>query len=304
MPRRRRSCRRRPRRSTGAGGAGDGHNRGRMRGHSGITALVAGLACALAATTPAGASGLNAGVGKADITPRTGYYLGGWTRADRTAHGQHTRLFSRAMVLERNGRKVALAQVDLFMIPGGMVQQVGERLAGIGLSERSILISASHTHSGPGGDANFPTLNTAAPSLETATDPFSFARLLSPQPADPRLYRFLTEQIATAIRRADRDRGPAVAGWGSTRLLGLTANRSLEAHLADHGLLVERGQGRVEQDPGGYEHTIDPDVNVLRVDKLVARRARAPRRRPPALTGRAARRGAVRAWAIFRRHRR
>jgi neutral ceramidase len=273
-----------------------------MRLHSRITALAAGLVCALAVPAGAGAAGLTAGVGKADITPRTGYYLGGWTRADRTAHGQHTRLFSRAMVLERNGRKVALAQVDLFMIPGGMVRHVGERLADIGLSERSVLISASHTHSGPGGYGNFPTLNTAAPSLETATDPFSFARLLSPQPADPPLYRFLTEQIATAIRRADRDRGPAVAGWGATRLLGLTANRSLEAHLADHGVLVERGQGRVEQDPGGYEHTIDPDVNVLRVDKLVARRARAPRARAPAFTGRAPRRVPIGAWSTFADH--
>src|SRR4051794_21814451 len=195
-----------------------------MRVYSGITALAAGVACALAAPAGAGAAGLTAGVGKADITPRTGYYLGGWTRADRTAHGQHTRLFSRAMVLERNGRKVALAQVDLFMIPGGMVQHVGERLADIGLSERSILLSASHTHSGPGGYGNFPTLNTAAPSLETATDPFSFARLLNPQPADPRLYRFLTDQIATPIRRAERDRRPGGPGRGCTRLLRPAAN--------------------------------------------------------------------------------
>ena len=48
------------------------------------------------AAVPAHAA-LQAGVGKADITPRTGYYLGGWTRADRTSHGQHTRLFSRAL---------------------------------------------------------------------------------------------------------------------------------------------------------------------------------------------------------------
>src|SRR3954468_2010656 len=107
-----------------------------------LAALCALVACA-AAPAVADAAKLRAGVGKADITPRTGYYLGGWTRADRTAHGQHTRLFSRAMVLERGGRKVALAQVDLFMIPGGMVQQVGERLAARGFSDHNILISAS-----------------------------------------------------------------------------------------------------------------------------------------------------------------
>jgi hypothetical protein len=44
-----------------------------MRLHSRITALAAGLVCALAVPAGAGAAGLTAGVGKADITPRTGY---------------------------------------------------------------------------------------------------------------------------------------------------------------------------------------------------------------------------------------
>ena len=58
------------------------------------------------------AAGLRAGAGKADLTPRTGYYLGGWTRADRVAQGQHTRLHARALVLKRGDRKVALVAVD------------------------------------------------------------------------------------------------------------------------------------------------------------------------------------------------
>lgn len=242
-------------------------------------ALAAVVAAGVLAPAGAQAAGLRAGVGKADITPQTGYYLGGWTRADRVAGGQHTRLFSRAMVLQRGGRKVALAQVDLFMIPGGMVRQIGEALASRGFSERNILISASHTHSGPGGYANFPTLNTAAPSLQTATDPLSFFRLLDPNPADPQLYTFITKQVIAAIRRADEDLGPAVAGWGSARILGLTRNRSLEAHLADHGILLDPGQGKESDDPGGYEHTIDPEVSVLRVDKLRTVRRRGRRRR-------------------------
>jgi neutral ceramidase len=215
------------------------------------------------------AVGLRAGVGKADITPRTGYYLGGWTRADRVAQGQHTRLWARAMVLERDGRKVALVAVDLFMVPGGIVKHVGDSLADRGLSEQIILMSASHTHSGPGGYANFKTFNTAAPSPATVTDPLSFYRLLDPKPADPQLYSFLVKRIAEAIRRADADLGPAAAGWGSAEIHGLTMNRSIEAHLANHGMSLERGQGSAERDPAGVAHTIDPGVNVLRVDKVV-----------------------------------
>jgi len=258
-----------------------------------ILAVLAFVAAPAAEAAPK-APRLKAGVGKADITPQTGYYLGGWTRADRVAKGQHTRLFSRAMVLERGGRKFALVQVDLFMVPGGMVKQIGEILAGRGFSERNILISASHTHSGPGGYANFPTLNTAAPSLQTATDPTSFTRFLSPDKADPLLYAFLTRQISTAIRRADDDRAMATAGWGSAKILGLTRNRSIEAHLANHGVIKVRGDGSESDDPGGYEHTIDPDVNVLRVDKL--RRVRRKGRRSKI------QRVPIGAWSTFADH--
>ena len=48
----------------------------------------------------------------------------------------------------------------------------------------------------------------------------------------------------------------------------MTANRSIEAHLADHGIQLSRGQGRPDQDPDGAAHTIDPNVDVLRVDRL------------------------------------
>jgi hypothetical protein len=288
-------------------------------------ALAAALAAVAACATPSpdqaeAATTLRAGVGKADVTPRTGFYLGGWTRADRTSHGQHTRLYSRALVLDRAGRKVALVQIDLFMVPGGLVKHIADSLADRGFSEQNILISASHTHSGPGGYANFPTLNTAAPSLATATDPFSFFGLLNPAPADPQLYRFLRDQISTAIRRADDDLAPATAGWGSARIRGLTQNRSLEAHLANHGIEKERGEGSVDDDPGGYEHTIDSNVDVLRVDKVV--RVAAPRRRPgrrqggrrrggrrgPSFTGKATvtaartRRIPIGAWSSFPDH--
>ena len=48
----------------------------------------------------------------------------------------------------------------------------------------------------------------------------------------------------------------------------MTANRSIEAHLADHGIALDRGEGRPDQDPDGPAHTIDPNVDVLRVDRV------------------------------------
>jgi hypothetical protein len=79
-------------------------------------------------------------------------------------------------------------------------------------------------------------------------------------------------QVTAAVRRADDDLGPATAGWGPAEIHGLTQNRSVEAHLADHGIVKERGSGSAAEDPQGVDHTIDPSVNVLRVDKLVGGR--------------------------------
>jgi hypothetical protein len=232
----------------------------------------------LAAAGPANAATLRAGAGQADITPpQTGYYLGGWTRADRVAQGTSTRLFANTMVLQRGSQKVALVAAEVFAIPAGLHEDVARKVAGLGFDRTTILLQASHTHSGPGGFFPNPIYNTAAPSTATVTDPLSFVKLLNPDPPDVQLYTFLVDRIAESIRRADADRAPAAAAWGHTQLLGVTENRSIEAHLADHGIHVAFGQGNASMDPDGANHTIAPDVDVLRVDKLVRRNGKTRR---------------------------
>src|SRR4051794_4871805 len=231
--------------------------------------VLAAMVAILVAAPAAGAAPLRAGAGQADITPpQTGYYLGGWTRADRMAQGQSTRLYANTLVLQRGSRKVALVAAELFAIPAGMQEDIARRVSGLGFDRTSVLLQASHTHSGPGGFFPNATYNTAAPSLETATDPFSFVRLLDPPPADVQLYTWLVDRIATSIERANADLAPAKAGWGHATLTGVTQNRSIEAHLADHGIHVPTGQGTASMDPDGVNDTIDPNVDVLRVDKI------------------------------------
>jgi len=96
---------------------------------------------------------------------------------------------------------------------------------------------------------------------------------------DPQLYGFLVKRVALAIKRADSRLGPARAGWGAATLAGVTDNRSLEAHLANFGYDLPYGAGRVDQDPRGYIGTIDPRVDVLRVDRV------GPGRRPIPMGG-------------------
>jgi neutral ceramidase len=228
---------------------------------AGVVALAA-----LVMAAPAQAGELRAGIARVDITPPTGYYMMGWVRSDAKPIGVWTRLYARVIVLERDGHKVALVAEDLNGIPGGMLEQAAKLNADRGFSEANVLDSASHTHAGPAGFYNFSTYNTVFMSAHSLTD-FNLTGDL-----DPQLYGFMVHRLALAIRRADDDLSPAAAGWGNTTILGLTQNRSLEAHLADHGILEPFGTGSVSQDPLGYAHTIDPAVEVLRVDRFVRRR--------------------------------
>src|SRR3954468_16091717 len=202
----------------------------------GLALAAAALTAAALAAAPASAGTLRAGVGRADITPRTGYYMMGWVRSDAVLRGQHTRLFARALVLERDGRKVALVSMDVNAISGGVVAEAARRLADRGFDEGDILVSASHTHAAPTGWYAFSTYNTVFMTANSPTD-FDVAGTI-----DPQLYAFMVRQLVTAITRADDDLGPARAGWGATTLLGITQNRSLEAHLADHGIMLDPGQ--------------------------------------------------------------
>ena len=237
--------------------------------------LAALVTCATALTAPlvtrsrpAGAAPepeLRVGVGRADITPPTGYFTMGNVRSDARAKGQHTRLQARAIVLERGAQKVVLVVTDLCCMAGGLLTEAAEQLKGRVIDETTMVVAATHTHSAPGQYFPFVGHDVTFPNLHTAT-------AFSVRP-DPQLYAFLARRLATAIARADDDLAPGAVAWGHTRISeGLTQNRSIEAHLANYGIQRELGEGDASQSPNGVESTIDPALDVLRVDKRIAGR--------------------------------
>jgi neutral ceramidase len=235
---------------------------------TGLGAILATVAfSALAMPAEAPASPLQVGVGRADITPPTCYYMMGWVRSDGVVTGQHTRLWARVIVLKKGGRKVALVAEDLNGIPGGMMAAAAKRDRDIGFSQRNVLDSASHTHAAPTGFYNFSTYNTVFMTINSPTD-FNVTGSL-----DPQLYAFMVRRLARAIRRANANLGPGRIGWGFSTIDNLTKNRSIEAHLYDHGIHEAYGTGSASQDPKGRIHTIDPQVNVMRVDKTIGGRS-------------------------------
>jgi len=231
-----------------------------------LAAVVATGAFLAMSASAAAQPKLQVGVGRADITPPTGYYMMGWVRSDGVIIGQNTRLWARVIVLRRGHSKVALVAEDLNGIPGGMMAQAAQRDHELGFSERNVLDSASHTHAAPTGFYNFPTYNSVFMTIKSPTD-FNLTGKL-----DPQLYAFEVRQLARAIRRANDNLGPGKLGWGEVNIDHLTKNRSLEAHLYDHGIHVPYGAGKVGMDPKGRLHTIDPEANVLRVDKIIGGR--------------------------------
>ena len=232
-----------------------------MRSRSLLLVAVLGLTLLVAPPGATAATRLDVGVGRADITSPTGYYMQGWVRSDAVLRGVHTRIQARAIVLRRGSQKLALVAEDLNGIAGGVVVAAAARLAGRGFNESNIIVSASHTHAAPSGYYNYATYNTVFMTTGTPTAQNVQGTL------DPQLYAFEVRQLVEAITRADDDLAPGKVGWGTTQLAGVTANRSLEAHLRDFGIVKPYGEGKVSDDPGGYLNTIDPEVQVLRVDK-------------------------------------
>lgn len=193
--------------------------------------LAGGLCLPLASASTAPGSGLRAGAAAVDITPRLGGTTLGYVRPDMPVDGVHTRLTGRALVLQDGDTKVAVLATDL-AFPLSKDDLVA-RVADLGYTHANVLYTGTHTHSGPQDLADWQV-----------------------------------EQLAQAIRRADKARTPAKAAWGSTVVRGVARNRSVEAHLADHGVDLAYGQGYADADPHGAAHTVDDVLRVLRVDRL------------------------------------
>jgi len=117
-----------------------------------VTAL---LSLGLLLSSPAAANGYAAGAARHDITgPVADHAMMGFGKAEIKNAGLHTRLYARAFVLQQGEKTVAFVSADLGMISPFIRQEVIARL-GAQLPEvfsyDNVLISATHTHAGPGG---------------------------------------------------------------------------------------------------------------------------------------------------------
>ena len=190
------------------------------------------------------------GVGRADITPRPGMPMAGYSANGNYGKGFRTRLYARAIYLKPVGqRPVALVQCDLLTGSELVHRRVAELVAGMtDLDLKDIMLSATHTHSGPGNlsGSNFYLMHTAnAGGL------------------DIKFFDFITGQIASAIIDAYNSRRPARIATGNTEVYGFTRNRSIEAYRAN--LNADPVKAR------DIRMAVNPTMYMVRVDCLDAK---------------------------------
>jgi hypothetical protein len=152
---------------------------------------------------------LFAGAASIEITPPVGAFLAGYPHARRDSTGVHDPLLSCALYLRREDQQALIIANDVIYVSKASVIRCRERIArATSVPGANILISATHTHSGP------KTLDPIATSGDEAV----------PR-TDEAYVRFLEDRIVEIAGRAVAHMRPAEAGLATADASGVGTNR-------------------------------------------------------------------------------
>ena len=182
------------------------------------------------------------GAGLYDITgPAAELAMMGYAMTDQKTAGIHQRLRSRAFVIASacNGKRAVFVSADVGQIFQGVRQQVVERLRaryGNLYSDENVLLSATHTHAGPGGFSHYALYNLTILGY------------------DKQNFDAIVDGIYQSIVRAHDNVAPGTLRVASGDLLDASINRSPEAYLRNPS--TERAQ---------FGHDTDKKMTLLRL---------------------------------------
>jgi hypothetical protein len=152
---------------------------------------------------------LKAGVARRDISNHTSLFLVGYPHVPRLSTGIHDPLWATALYLEDSGQAVLSLAVDILFIHHRTVQHCRAAIAQrTGLAPEQILISATHTHSGP----------ITATMLSWGEDP-------TVPPPDPEYMERFQHDIVEAGSAAVASALPAELAVTSAHSTGVGGNR-------------------------------------------------------------------------------
>ena len=205
------------------------------------SSLLAGAQAAVPART------FRAAAVASDITPAPGISINGYFN-DRIAKNIHDPLYARCLVLDDASTRLAIVVCDSCMIPREVMdatKQLIQQRAGIP-AER-VLISATHTHTGP----------TCVGLFQSAPD--------------ASYQKFLAERIAEGVQRAVTNLAPAKIAWGVGKEPNQVFNRRWRMQpekipadpFGGTNDLVKMNPPAGSQDLLGPAGPVDPDVSVI-----------------------------------------
>lgn len=180
------------------------------------------------------------GVGMADVTgPAAEVNMMGYARFGQDTGGIHTRLYARTFVIEDEvGSRIVYISCDIGMIDQSVKTQVAktltEKYAGV-YSQENVLISGTHTHSGPGGFLQYLLYTIVSQGFTKQT------------------FDAVVNGIVLSVDRAHANMTPGRIFWNEGQLLDASINRSPTAYLNNE-----------KEERDRYEHDTDKDMYLLK----------------------------------------
>jgi len=211
-------------------------------------------ACNAVAAEP-GHGDWKAGVARTKITPEQPLWLSGYGSRDRPSEGTRVDLWVKALALEdARGQRALLVTLDLVGIDRGISTSVcSELMKRHGLKRSQILLSTSHTHTGPVVGENLRAMYFFPPQMWQRLEEYT---------------KKLRDKIVTTAGAAFDRMEPARLAWGSgTTSIGVNRRNNTEADVpklravgvlkgpVDHDvpvLSVHDGEGRLVATTFGY----------------------------------------------------
>jgi neutral ceramidase len=144
----------------------------------------------------------------------------------KPSEGERDQLAARALVLESGGVRVAWVAVDLLAVDGAFTAEIERRLAAAGMPMAAILISASHTHSGPGAFVDS-----------------SIFGWLALDRLDRGVREALLEDVVAVVRQADAARRPSRVAAGRVTAPPVVVSRMHQPLDAEMLVLRVTGAG-------------------------------------------------------------
>lgn len=152
---------------------------------------------------------LKAGTGRSDISPRQSMFLVGYPHVERMSTGVHDPLYASALYLDDGATGVMFVALDVVYVSQRTTRECrAEIRRATGLPPENVLITATHTHSGP----------VTTDSLVWEADP------VVPPPDDDYM-RLFHRGIVQAATSAYRNAEEAVLAITSARAEGVGGNR-------------------------------------------------------------------------------